>query len=94
MVGMFIAHDRVIEAFIAQDITPRYIQFVTQVTSALAIVSSGLGLALTPASASRTGFEGVTFIPIQDALPESIKTVAVGRRDSDNPALTRLLELI
>ena len=87
-------HDRIIEAFIALDLTPRYIQFVTQVTTALSIAASGLGVALVPASAERLGFIGVEMIDVVDVEPNSIKTTAVWRRDSDNPTLHHFLRLL
>lgn len=87
-------HDVVIAAFIAHDLTPRYVQQVTQVTSALAVVSAGLGVALVPASAHHVSAPGIRLTPIADCEPDTVQTVAVWRRDNDNPALARLLEIL
>lgn len=87
-------HDLVVRAFIERDLTPRFVQFVTQVTSAIAVVSSGLGVALVPESSRYLALPGVCFSPIADAEPGTVRTVAVWRRDNDNPALARFLGLV
>lgn len=87
-------HDLVVDAFITHDLTPRYVQYVAQVTSALAVASSGLGVALVPASARFVSLPGVRLLPIADAPADTVRTVAVWRRDNDNPALTRFLGLL
>ncbi|MFT3875382.1 MAG: LysR family transcriptional regulator [Propioniciclava sp.] len=87
-------HDVVIAAFIAHDLTPHYVQQVTQVTSALAVVSSGLGVALVPASARYISAPGIRLTPIADCAPDTVQTVAIWRRDNDSPTLARLLRLI
>lgn len=87
-------HDLVIDTFIRHDLTPRYVRFVTQVTSALAFASSGLGVALVPASARLVAVPGVQLAPIADAAPDTVLTSAVWRRDNQNPVLAKALRLL
>lgn len=87
-------HDLVIDVFVTQDLTPRYIQFVTQVTSALAIASAGVGVALVPESTRRLAIPGVVLRDIADAPANTVRTQAVWRHDNDNPALAVALHLL
>ena len=71
-------------------ITPRYVQYVSQIHSILALVGAGLGAALVPEAASALHFEGVTFTPLKEA-DRHVELLLAWRRDNDNPALSRAI---
>lgn len=93
-VGAAYFHDLLTERFYALGIAPRYVQYVSQIHSILALVGAGMGFGLVPAGAQCLHMEGVRFGPLSgdDMLP--VELVLCHRRSNDNPALLRLLECL
>ena len=93
-VGAAYFHDLLTERFYALGIAPRYVQYVSQIHSILALVGAGMGFGLVPAGAQCLHREGVRFGPLSgdDMLP--VELVLCHRRSNDNPALLRLLECL
>jgi DNA-binding transcriptional LysR family regulator len=53
----------------------------------LALVSSGVGVALIPTAAARLQLRGVVLRTMQTEPPEPVQTICAYRRDNDNPIL-------
>jgi DNA-binding transcriptional LysR family regulator len=73
---------------------PRYVQYVSQVHTLLALVQAGLGLAVVPESAAALHPDGVAFVPLADGQSPPVELAAVWRADFDNPVLARALDLL
>jgi DNA-binding transcriptional LysR family regulator len=73
---------------------PRYVQYVSQVHTMLALVQAGLGLAVVPESATALHPDGVAFIPLADGQSPPVELAAAWRAEADNPALDRALDLL
>ncbi|WP_038166434.1 LysR family transcriptional regulator [Verrucomicrobium sp. BvORR106] len=72
---------------------PRIIQEVSEITTALALVRAGLGLAVVPQSTATSEFAGIRFHPLRDK--EAAWTVgAAWRKGDSNPVLKRFLDLL
>ena len=84
-------NELLISTFTIAGVTPRYVQYVTQVHTMLVLVRSQLGIALVPASAATLHPEGVVFRSIGAFRERPVELDAVWRGDSTNPALLRLL---
>ncbi|MFO1502923.1 MAG: LysR family transcriptional regulator [Steroidobacteraceae bacterium] len=87
-------HDLLTERFYALGIAPRYVQFVSQIHSILALVGAGMGYGLVPAGAQCMHMDGVRFEQLDDADMPPVELVLCHRRSNDNPALARLLEYL
>ena len=87
-------HDLLTERFYSLGIAPRYVQFVSQIHSILALVGSGMGFALVPAGAKCLHMDGVRYESLQENEIPSVELVLCHRRSNDNPALLRLLECL
>jgi DNA-binding transcriptional LysR family regulator len=81
-----------------EGVKPDVVDYVPQIHTMLALVGSGLGVALTPETAARLHFEGVLLrqVAMQPARP--VEMVYSCRRDNDNPVLkifrTEVLETL
>jgi DNA-binding transcriptional LysR family regulator len=75
-------------------VTPRYVQYVSQVHTMLALVQAGVGLAVVPQSAAAMHPDGVAFVPLADGQSPLVELAAAWRTDADNPALARALGLL
>ncbi|WP_032377502.1 LysR substrate-binding domain-containing protein [Rhodococcoides fascians] len=84
-------HELLISTFTIVGVTPRYVQYVTQVHTMLVLVRSGIGLALVPESASTMRPEGVVFRPVRTVKERPVELDAAWRVDNDNPALHRFM---
>jgi DNA-binding transcriptional LysR family regulator len=73
---------------------PRYVQYVSQVHTMLALVQAGVGLAVVPESATAMHPDGVAFVDLADGQSPPVELAAAWRADTDNPALTRALGLL
>jgi DNA-binding transcriptional LysR family regulator len=73
---------------------PRYVQYVSQVHTMLALVQAGIGLAIVPESATALHPDGVAFIDLADDPSPRVELVAAWRESADNPALARGLALL
>lgn len=80
--------------FRAAQVTPDYVQWLGSTLTILALVDTGMALALVPRSAARIRFEGVRFRDIE--LGEGIRSELhlIWRSDNDNPAFLNLLEAL
>lgn len=70
-----------------EGVTPEIVDYVPQIHTMLALVDSGIGVALIPESASRLHFEGVTLRRIAMNPPRPVEIVVSCRKDNDNPIL-------
>jgi DNA-binding transcriptional LysR family regulator len=75
-------------------VRPRYVQYVSQVHTMLALVQAGVGLAVVPASAAALHPDGVTFADLDDGDAAAVELTAVWHSTADNPALSRALALL
>jgi DNA-binding transcriptional LysR family regulator len=73
---------------------PRYVQYVSQVHTMLALVQAGVGLAIVPESATAMHPDGVAFVDLVDGQSPPVELAAAWRADMDNPALARALALL
>lgn len=87
-------HELVVGSFRRAGLEPRYAQHVSQLTSMLALVRAGVGIAVVPESAAALGLAGVTCRPIEDISSGAVELYAAWRRDSPNPALGPLLRAV
>ena len=67
---------------------------VSQVLTMLWLVAAGRGIAFVPGSAARLPIEGVEFIRLETAVPEPVELHLLWVRESRNPALGRVLDLL
>jgi DNA-binding transcriptional LysR family regulator len=67
---------------------------VSQVLTMLWLVAAGRGIAFVPASAARLPIEGVGFVRLETTVPEPVELHLLWARESRNPALRRVLELL
>lgn len=67
---------------------------VSQIHTMIALVAAGRGIALVPHSATLLGIEGVVYVPLGDFAQEPVEIYAIWMRDSKNPALSRVLDVI
>ncbi len=68
-------------------VIPQVVEYVAQIHTMLALVSSGIGIALVPAAAARLGFQGISLRPIKTDPKLPVEVVSTYRADSQNPAL-------
>lgn len=87
-------HDLVLRLFGAVGAQPVVAQHVSQIHSVLALVRIGLGVALVPEAARQLRFEGVIYRQLRTTGGEAAELGAVWRRDNENPAAQRALEII
>lgn len=87
-------HETLVSVFRGAEVQPRYVQYLSQVHSILALVKSGLGLALVPESATTLHYRGVLFRPVRDIDPRAVKLHLAWRADNNNPALHNMLDAI
>ena len=86
-------YDLLVTQFSKAEILPRYVQHLSQIHSMLALVRAGLGLAIVPAAAASLRFEGVSLRPLRLAAPAPVELFLAWRRDSENLALPKLIEI-
>jgi DNA-binding transcriptional LysR family regulator len=67
---------------------------VSQVLTMLWLVAAGRGVAFVPASAARLPIEGVGFVRLTTSVAEPVELHLLWARESRNPALRRVLELL
>ncbi|MFO1314901.1 MAG: LysR substrate-binding domain-containing protein [Burkholderiales bacterium] len=68
-------------------VTPRIVDYVPQIHTMLALVGSGVGVALTPESATRLHFEGVLLRRVDTKPARPVEMVYAHRANDDNPTL-------
>ena len=74
-------------------VRPRYVQYVSQIHTILALVRAGLGVSVVPAGTTVFHYEGVVFRELLDLDPsDPVEIGMVVKDDNDNPAVARLLD--
>jgi DNA-binding transcriptional LysR family regulator len=68
-------------------VTPEIVDYVPQIHTMLALVDSGIGVALIPETASRLHFEGVALRRIETMPARPVEMIVSYRKDNDNPIL-------
>jgi DNA-binding transcriptional LysR family regulator len=67
---------------------------VSQVLTMLWLVAAGRGIAFVPESAARLPIEGVDFVRLETPVPAPVELHLLWVRESRNPALWRVLQLL
>jgi len=80
-------HDLLVELFSRAGLVPNYVQHLAQIHSILAMVHSGVGVALVPQAAMNLRFSGVVLRPIDLPKQRPAELFFVSREDNDNPLL-------
>jgi DNA-binding transcriptional LysR family regulator len=73
--------------FDREGVVPEFVEYVGQIHTMLALVHSGIGVALIPESSSRLHFEGVMLRRVKMDPQRPVEMVFSYRRDNDNPVL-------
>jgi DNA-binding transcriptional LysR family regulator len=87
-------YDLLAAIFAEADISPKYVQHISQIHSILALVRAGLGAALVPKAAGNLHFEGVVLRSIGVGPTHHVELHAAWRPQNSNPAMPLLLDLI
>lgn len=80
-------HDLLVELFSRAGLVPNYVQHLAQIHSILAMVHSGVGVALVPQAAMNLHFSGVVLRPVDLPKQRPAELFFVSREDNDNPLL-------
>jgi DNA-binding transcriptional LysR family regulator len=75
------------------DVTPNYVQQLTQVHAVMALVHAGIGLSIVPGGAQLFNFSNVVLRPIADPQPKPLELFMVWRADNLNPLVPQMAEL-
>ncbi len=67
---------------------------VSQVLTMLWLVAAGRGIAFVPSSAAQLGITGVDFVRLETPVPEPVELHLLWARESRNPALRRILDVV
>ena len=67
--------------------TPDIVDYVPQIHTLLALIDSGIGVALTPETASRLNFEGVLLRRVEMKPLRPVGMAFSYRKDNHNPVL-------
>lgn len=86
-------HDLVTGYYAALGGAPRIVQEAIQMQTIISLVSSGLGIALVPASLRNMARTGVSYIPLAGDVPE-LETGLVWRRGEISATLANFLKLL
>ena len=70
-----------------EGVKPAVANYVPQIHTMLALVAAGVGVALTPETASRLHLEGVLLRRVQMNPARPVEMVFSHRKDNDNPIL-------
>lgn len=84
-------HELVVTTFQTAGAVPRYVQYASQVSSVVALVDAGVGVALIPESAAILQLPGVRYLPVDGLAADCVEVHCAWRGDNDNPALATLL---
>ena len=75
------------------NVTPNYVQQLTQVHAVMALVHAGIGLSIVPGGARLFNFSNVVLRPIADPQPKPLELFMVWRADNLNPLVPQMAEL-
>ena len=78
-------HDLLVELFSRAALVPNYVQHLAQIHSILAMVHSGVGVALVPEAAMNLHFSGVALRPVDLPRQRPAELFFVSREDNDDP---------
>jgi DNA-binding transcriptional LysR family regulator len=87
-------HDLLSHCFQQAEVMPQIVEYVAQIHTMLALVQSGIGVALIPQSATSLHFEGLILRPLQIHPARPVEMVYSYRKDNHNPALETLLHKV
>lgn len=88
-------HELLLTTFRAAGVRPVFTQYLSQVHSILALVSTGWGIALVPETVTRMRHTGVVYRPLNlPGHPRPVELDYVWRKSNDNPALRALLRYL
>ncbi len=73
--------------------TPRVVQEVREMQTAIGLVVAGIGITLLPASVSHLHRNGLVYLPLREPAPHTALAV-VSRRDDPSPALANFLRTV
>ncbi|MGI4790418.1 MAG: LysR substrate-binding domain-containing protein [Janthinobacterium lividum] len=73
--------------------TPRVVQEVREMQTALSLVAAGFGIALLPASVQHLHRDGVVYRPLQEPAPRT-ELAVVSRQDDPSPVLQNFLGIV
>lgn len=86
--------DHVLSMFYHEGLQAQVELEVKDVVTAVALVSSGFGLCVTPEAASSLQLPGVVYRPLKAEPAPTVELVCVYRRDDASPVLTAFLETV
>lgn len=78
-------HDLIVELFAHAGLVPHYVQHLAQIHSILAMVHSGVGVALVPETAANLHFNGVALRPVGLPRARPAELFFVSREGNDKP---------
>lgn len=87
-------HNLLSSCFQREDVMPQVVEYVAQMHTMLALVQSGIGVALIPKSASSLHFEGILLRQVITTPPKPVEMVYSYRKDNNNPALETFLHAV
>jgi DNA-binding transcriptional LysR family regulator len=87
-------HNLLSGCFQQEDVLPQVVEYVAQIHTMLALVQSGIGVALIPKSASSLNFEGLLLRKLITTPARPVEMVYSYRKDNHNPALETLLQQV
>ena len=86
-------YDSILACFEAMGFTPKIAQEARTKYTTIALVATGLGVAIVPSSSKAISRKGVSFLDIEASLPE-IEIAMVWREKDKNPVLARFVEFV
>jgi DNA-binding transcriptional LysR family regulator len=84
-------HNLLSSCFQKEDVLPNIVEYVAQMHTMLALVQSGIGVALIPKSACSLHFEGILLRRVLTTPAKPVGMVYSYRKDNNNPALDTFL---
>lgn len=84
-------HDLLSTCLQQEEVLPQIVEYVAQIHTMLALVQSGIGVALIPKSATSLHFEGLLLRKVLTNPARPVDMVYSYRKDNHNPALKTLL---
>ena len=87
-------YDLLAAIFAEAEISPKYVQHISQIHSVLALVRAGLGAALVPKAAQNLHFQDVVLRDIDVGRSHPVELYAAWRPQNSNPSMPLLLDLV
>lgn len=84
-------HDLLSSCFARADVLPQVVEYVAQIHTMLALVQSGIGVALIPASASSLHFDDIVLRKMHTEPAAPVEMAYCYRKNNHNPALETFL---